>query len=100
MNKENQDFCAGILIGILISCTIVTIVGVVQHACETTGYENKLIIKYHNPNQEYDREMVRKMVNDSQVWTNFACREMKMDKWRIEWRMSNPQNYQRQGTRQ
>ena len=95
MNKENQDFCAGILIGILISCTIVTIVGIVQHACETTGYENKLVIKYHNPTQEYDREMVRNMVNDSQVWTNFVVREMKMGKHEIEYRMSNPKDSNR-----
>ena len=100
MNKENQDFCAGILIGILISCIIVTIVGVVQHACETTGYENKLIIKYHNPTREYDREMVRNMVNGSGIQTNFTNKTFSIDKHWIEYRMTNPQNYQRQGTRQ
>lgn len=90
MNKENQDFCAGILVGILISCAILFLAGIVGHVCETTGYRNKLVIKYHNPDQEYDREMVRNMVNDSQVWTNFVVSETKMGKHEIEYRMSNP----------
>ena len=95
MNRENQDFCAGILVGILISCAILAVVGIYKHACETTGYENKLVIKYHNPSKEYDWEMVRNMVNDSQVWTNFVVKAMKMDKHGIEYRMMNPKNSNR-----
>lgn len=90
MNKENQDFCAGVLVGIIISCVIIAIAGVIKWDRENSGYENKLVIKYHNPSQEYDREMVRNMVNDSQVWTNFVIKEMKMDKHRIEYIMTNP----------
>jgi hypothetical protein len=100
MTKENQDFCAGILIGVLISCIIVTIAGILKCACENSGYDNKLVIQYHSPNKEYDRQVVQDMVNDSGIWTNFVCRETKMGKWRIEWRMTNPENYKRQGARQ
>lgn len=95
MNKENQDFCAGILVGILIACSIVTLVGVFKWLSENTGYENKLVIKYHNPTKKYDREMVRNMVNDSQVWTNFVVKEIKMGKHEIEYRMSNPKDSNR-----
>lgn len=90
MNKENQDFFLGILVGILISCTILTLVGVIKRSEENSGYENKLVIKYHNPNKAYDREMVQNMVNDSQVGTNFVCTKMEMNKHWIEYRMTNP----------
>lgn len=90
MNKENQDFCAGVLVGIIISCVIISIVGVIKWSAETSGYENKLVIKYHNPAQEYDREMVRNMVNGSGIQTNFVVKEMKMGKHEIEYRMTNP----------
>ena len=90
MDKENQSFFAGIFIGLLIACAIVLCAGVFKWKSENEGYENKLVIKYHNPNKEYDREMVLKMVNDTQVWTNFVIKEMKMNKHRVEYRMTNP----------
>ena len=74
MNKENRDFFIGILVGVLISCTILTLVGVIKRSAENSGYE---------------REMVQKMVNDSQVGTNFVCMEMKMNKHWIEYHMTN-----------
>ena len=90
MNREYQDFCAGILIGILILCVILAVLRIVNWKSEYAVYENELVIKYHNPNKEYDREMVRNMVNDSQMWTNFVVKEIKMGKHEIEYRMSNP----------
>lgn len=90
MNKENADFLAGLILGIVTSIIVSSAVGITYYISTTSGYENKLVIKYHNPHQEYDREMVRNMVNDSQVWTNFVVREMKMGKHEIEYRMSNP----------
>lgn len=90
MNKENQDFCAGVLVGILISCVIIASIGIIKYNVENSGYENKLVIKYHNPTQEYDREMVRNMVNGSGIQTNFTVKEMKMGKHEIEYRLTNP----------
>ena len=90
MNKENQDFCAGVLVGILVSCVIMASVGIIKYNVENSGYENKLVIKYHNPTQEYDREMVRNMVNASGIQTNFTVKEMKMGKHEIEYRLTNP----------
>ena len=90
MNKENQDFCAGVLVGILVSCVIIASVGIIKYNVENSGYENKLVIKYHNPTQEYDREMVRNMVNASGIQTNFTNKTFSMDKHWIEYRMTNP----------
>ena len=95
MNRENEDFFAGILVGILISCVMLLLAGIVKHACETTGYENKLVIRYHNPNREYDREMVRNMVNGSGIQTNFSNKTFSMDKYWIEYRMTNPKDSNR-----
>ena len=91
MSKGNLDFCAGVLVGILMSFAMVTCIEIAKYEYETTGYENKLVIKYYNPNKEYDREMVRNMVNDSQVCTNFVFKEMKMERYGIEYIMMNPQ---------
>ena len=90
MNKENQDFCAGVLVGIIISCVAILTVGVIKWSAENSGYENKLIIKYHSPSKEYDREMVRNMVNGSGIQTNFTNKIFSMDKHWIEYRMTNP----------
>ena len=90
MNQENQDFCAGVLVGIIISCVIIAIAGVIKWNVENNGYENKLVIKYHNPTKKYDREMVRNMVNASGIQTNFTNKIFSMDKHWIEYRMTNP----------
>ena len=56
MNREYQDFCAGILIGILILCVILAVLRIVNWKSEYAVYENKLAIKYRNPTQGYDIE--------------------------------------------
>lgn len=90
MDKENQAFCAGALVGILITCVILFISWIIKWDVENTGYENKLVIKYHSPHKEYDREMVRNMVNASGIQTNFTNKTFSMDKYWIEYRMTNP----------
>ena len=90
MDKENQDFFAGMLVGILIACATLLVAGIIKWNVETSGYENKLVIKYHSPNKEYDREMVRNMVNASGIQTNFTNKTFSMDKYWIEYRMTNP----------
>lgn len=90
MNNENQNFCVGILFGLLFASVIVLCAGVINWKLENTGYENKLIIKYHNPTQECDREMVRNMVNESGIQTNFVEKSIKMGKHWIEYHMTNP----------
>lgn len=88
--NENRDFAGGIFTGMAICFLLVVLLGIFKYKSENEGYENKLIVKYHNPNREYDREMVRKMIDESQIWTNFVEKSIKMDKYRIEYRMTNP----------
>lgn len=90
MDKENQDFCAGVFIGILISCVTLLVAGIIKWNVETSGYENKLVIKYHNPYTKYDREMVENMLEVSGVSTNFINKEIELSPWRMEWRFTNP----------
>lgn len=92
MNKENTDFFAGLTLGIVASIIVSVAVWSVYYKSTTYGYENKLVIKYHSPGKEYDRQMVLDMVNSSQVWTNFVVKEIKMDRHWIEYHMMNPEN--------
>ena len=99
MKEDIKNFVKGMVAGVIFMLVVMLIYSVFSFACENSGYENKLVIQYTNPHKEYDRQMVQDMVNDSGIWANFACRETKMDKWRIEWHMTNPKNYQKQGAR-
>ena len=90
MDKENSNFLAGIGLGIVIALGLFAIIGSVKWQGENSGYENKLIIKYHNPHTQFDRKMVSDMVENSGVWTNFVNREVSMSPWRMEWRFTNP----------
>ena len=90
MDKANSDFLGGLLTGVIISAAVAVFIGIMCWINDNVGFENKLVIKYYNPTKEYDREMVQNMVNDSQVYTNFAIKEMKMDKYWIEYKMYNP----------
>lgn len=92
MNKENRDFFIGILVGVLISCTILTLVGVIKRSAENSGYENKLVIKYHNPHKKYDRSLILDMIDNSGITTNFINKKMTMTTWTMKLELSNPNN--------
>ena len=42
MNREYQDFCAGILVGILILCVILAVLRIVNWKPKYAVYENKM----------------------------------------------------------
>ena len=90
MDKENSSFFAGIGLGIVTVLLLFAIIGVWMWQGENSGYENKLVIKYHNPYTKYDREMVEKMLEVSGVSTNFINKEIELSPWRMEWRFTNP----------
>ena len=90
MDKANSDFLSGLFLGTLVSITIFVVINIIGWVNDNTGFENKLVVKYQNPNKEYDREMVLNMVNNSQVWTNFVVKEINMNKYWIEYKMYNP----------
>ena len=90
MNKENSDFCWGVFTGVIISTIVGVFIAIMCWVNANKGFENKLVIQYYNPNKEYDREMVRNMVNASGIQTNFTNKTFSMDKYWIEYRMTNP----------
>lgn len=77
-------------LGVVIVMVLLATIGIIRFADENSGYENKLVIKYHNPHTKYDREMVQKMVDVSGISTNFLNKEEEMSPWRMEWRFTNP----------
>jgi hypothetical protein len=95
MNKENSGLLIGLIATIVTSIVVSVAICTVDHVLTTSGYENELVIKYHNPSKEYDRQMVLDMVNSSQVFTNFTVKEIKMDRHWIEYRMTNPKGINR-----
>ena len=92
MDKENSDFCWGAFTGALISIIAGLSIALICWVNSNRGFENKLVIQYHNPNKEYDRQMVMEMVNNSGIATNFINKEVSMSPWRIEWELTNPIN--------
>ena len=87
---ENESFIMGIIAGAVAVAVIWILSSILCIAQENSGYENKLIIRYHNPTQEYDRQMVLDLVDKSGIATNFANKEVSMSARRMEWRMTNP----------
>ena len=90
MDKENSSFLAGMGLGAVMILGLFAIIGIFMWHDENDGYENKLVIKYHNPYTKYDREMVEKMLEVSGVSTNFINKEIELSPWRMEWRFTNP----------
>lgn len=76
--------------GAVIVLGLFAIIGIIIWHNENEGYENKLVVKYHNPYTKYDREMVEKMLEVSGVSTNFINKEIELSPWRMEWRFTNP----------
>lgn len=77
-------------LGAVIVLGLFAIIGIITWHNENEGYENKLVIRYHNPCTKYDREMVEKMLEVSGVSTNFINKEIELSPWRMEWRFTNP----------
>ena len=75
----------------MIFMVVLTFVGcVVMEAKEKGGYKDKMVISYHCPEREYDRQIISQVMNDSGVFTNFINRECTMDKYSVKYRLTNP----------
>lgn len=57
---------------------------------EYEGYEDKMVIEYHCPGKDYERQLFLDMVNGSGIQTNFTNKSFSMDKHTIKLRMTNP----------
>ena len=57
---------------------------------EESGYTDKMVISYHCPGKEYERQRFRDVVYGTGIQTNFVNLETSMDKHWIRIRMTNP----------
>ena len=57
---------------------------------EESGYTDKMVISYHCPDKEYERQRFREVVYGTGIQTNFVNLETSMDKHWIRIRMTNP----------
>ena len=85
-----SDFYQGMLIGTL---SILILVGgsmFVKWWKGNVGWDNKMVIEYRSQ-KEFDRDIVRDLVNKSEITTNFVNREIIMDKHYIKYVLTNPE---------
>lgn len=85
------DFIKGFISGAAVVLIMLFVYGAISCASENSGYSEKLIIEYHNPNKEYDRKLVSAIVDASGVQTNFLNKVYSMDKYRVKVRLTNPE---------
>ena len=86
----DSEFGGGFLCGILMMIVVTIIVLTCKHSAETNGYKDKMVIEYHCPDREYERQLFLDMVNGSGIQTNFVNKEVTMDKHTIRFRLMNP----------
>ena len=62
----------------------------VKFGKENVGWDNKMTIEYRSQ-KEFDRDLIRNLVNKSEIVTNFVNREIIMDKHFIRYVLTNPE---------
>lgn len=92
MNKANSDFLGGLFTGLIITAVVATIIGRLCWINDNEGFENKLVIQYHNPHKKYDRSLILDMIDNSGITTNFINKKMTMTTWTMKLELSNPNN--------
>lgn len=90
MDEDTKSLFFGFLMGAFLVGLIWIISAVLISNYENSGYAEKLVIKYHCPNKEYERKLFRQLLKESNVETNFIDKQYSMDKHRVELRLTNP----------
>lgn len=90
MDEDTKSLFFGFIMGAFLVVLIWIISSVMISNHENSGYAEKLVIKYHCPNKEYERKLFRQLLEVSNVETNFIDRQYSMDKHRVELRLTNP----------
>ena len=85
-----SDFGIGFFTSTLTWFIIIGGLCCVNKVNEESGYTDKMIISYHCPDKEYERQLFRDVVYGTGIQTNFVDQETKMDKHWIRIRMTNP----------
>ncbi len=84
-----KDFYQGMFVGIWSVLILVGIFIVVKFEKENCGWDNKMVIEYRSQ-KEFDRDLIRNLVNKSEITTNFVNREIIMNKYSIRYVLTNP----------
>lgn len=90
--NDNKDFILGFFAGAALVAFITALSWVFQSVGENSGYKDKMVIEYHCPGKEYERKLIRDLVNASGIQTNFVNKECTMNKWSVKYRLTNPNN--------
>lgn len=88
--NDNKDFIFGFLAGAALVAFIAVLSLVFYNVNENSGYKDKMVIEYHCPGKEYERKLIRDLVNASGIQTNFVNKECTMNKWGVKYRLTNP----------
>ena len=85
-----NDFNIGFLAATLTWCILIVGTYWLHKVQEESGYTDKMVISYHCPDKEYERQRFRDVVYGTGIQTNFVNLETSMDKHWIRIRMTNP----------
>lgn len=85
-----NDFNIGFLAGTLTWLILIAGMCWLHKVQEESGYTDKMVISYHCPDKEYERQRFRDVVYGTGIQTNFVNLETSMDKHWIRIRMTNP----------
>lgn len=86
-----QEFTKGFLAGIALMLLLAFFWALIMDVKENQGYKDKLVIEYHTPSGEGNKDLIIDMVRATGIQTNFLYKETKMTKTFITYRLTNPE---------
>lgn len=86
-----NDFWKGAISGWISSIGVILLWWLMSDVHNNSGYSDKMVIEYHCPVKEYNRDLFLDMVKTSGIQTNFLNKECSMDKYRIKYTLTNPE---------
>jgi hypothetical protein len=93
MKKETdmdmKDYWLGFVSGICATLVASFLISAIHFAADH-DYKDRLTIEYNNTENEYERKMVRDMVNGSGIETNFTYKDYHYGKYSIKYIFKNP----------
>ena len=91
MSDGTATFASGIVTGMVIMLFLGIVILSRGKFCENSGYKDKMILSYHCPGKQYERQLFNDLVERSGILTNFINKEVTMDAHRIRYRLTNPE---------
>ena len=91
MSDGVGTFAGGIMTGMVITLALGIVIMSTSESQENSGYKDKMILSYHCPGKQYERQLFNDLVERSGIQTNFVNKEVTMDAHRIRYRLTNPE---------